>query len=114
MFTKEKPRSRSTAYRGRRLDAEALPDRRPPDGQSTSLPLRLHLANHSPTGAEWGCQGSGPAQTALAVLSDFTQDDSYPLAHYQDFKRDQVAFFPYWGWHISPEDLQRWIDLQDN
>ena len=81
MFTKEKPRSRSTAYRGRRLDAEALPDRRPPDAQWTSLPLRLHPANQSPTGAERGYQGSGPAQTTLA--------------HYQDFKRDQVAFFPY-------------------
>ena len=82
------------------MTPKPYPTAAPPDGQWTSLPLRLHLANHSPTGAESGYQGSGPAQTTLA--------------HYQDFKRDQVAFFPYWGWHISPEDLQRWIDLQDD
>ena len=31
------------------------------------LPLRLDLANHSPTGFSWGYGGSGPAQLALAL-----------------------------------------------
>lgn len=44
----------------------------------TTSPLRLwrpldprfDLANHSPTGFEWGYGGSGPAQLALALASD--------------------------------------------
>lgn len=35
-----------------------------------SLPLRLDLARHSPTGPEWAYEGSGPAQLALAILAD--------------------------------------------
>ena len=34
------------------------------------LDPRLDLANHSPTGFEWGYGGSGPAQLALALLAD--------------------------------------------
>lgn len=32
---------------------------------------RLDLLNHSPTGCTWGYLGSGPAQTALAILCDY-------------------------------------------
>lgn len=38
------------------------------DGKpSRFLPLHLSVRNHSPTGFEWGYQGSGPAQLALAL-----------------------------------------------
>lgn len=43
------------------------------DGQP--LPMRLDLANHSPTGPEWGYAGSGPAQLALAILADYLSDN---------------------------------------
>src|SRR5262245_4369364 len=39
-------------------------------GESRLLPPRLELANHSPTGFEWGYGGSGPAQLALAMVAD--------------------------------------------
>lgn len=39
------------------------------------LPLRLDLWNHSPTGFEFGYGGSGPAQLALAILSDCCGDE---------------------------------------
>lgn len=35
-----------------------------------SLPARLEIYNHSPTGFSWGYNGSGPAQAALAICYD--------------------------------------------
>jgi hypothetical protein len=57
-----------------------------PDGEMHPLPLRLDLANHSPTGFEWGYAGSGPAQLALALLADATGCDATALALHQVFK----------------------------
>lgn len=54
--------------------------------QSWDLPLRLDLRNHSPSGFNWGYGGSGPAQLALAILVNFTGNEAFALAHYQDFK----------------------------
>ena len=50
------------------------------------LPMRLDLANHSPTGFEWGYGGSGPAQLALALLAHALGDDARALRHHQRFK----------------------------
>lgn len=55
------------------------------------LPLRLDLANHSPTGFGWGYGGSGPAQLALALLADHLGDDQQALDLYQEFKWKFVA-----------------------
>lgn len=60
-------------------------------GDSRALPLRLDLFNHSPTGFEWGYAGSGPAQTALAILADATGDDQLALRLHQRFKFDRIA-----------------------
>lgn len=54
-------------------------------GQTRTLPHRLDLRSHSPTGFAWGYLGSGPAQLALAILCD-VYDDETALAHYQRFK----------------------------
>jgi len=59
-----------------------------PDGRR--LDPRTDLANHSPTGLEWGYGGSGPAQLALALLAD-RFDDAVALDHHLDFKSDIVA-----------------------
>lgn len=40
------------------------------DGGLDREPLN-HLVLHSPDGFEWGYQGSGPADLALAILADF-------------------------------------------
>ena len=57
------------------------------------LPLdpRLDLANHSPTGFEWGYGGSGPAQLALALLADAVGSDRVALRLHQPFKWRFVA-----------------------
>lgn len=38
-------------------------------GAWATLPLRLDIHAHSPTGFEWGYGGSGPAQLALALCA---------------------------------------------
>ena len=51
----------------------------------------LALASHSPSGFEWGYGGSGPAQLALALLLDYTDDEEVALAEYKAFKTEVVS-----------------------
>jgi hypothetical protein len=48
------------------------------------------FANHSPDGFNWGYGGSGPAQLALAILLELTNEEK-ALNRYQDFKREVIA-----------------------
>ena len=48
------------------------------------------LVNHSPDGFAWGYGGSGPAQTALAILLELVPED-VALRNYQQFKWDVIA-----------------------
>ena len=66
---------------------------------------RFDLWNHSPTGFEWGYNGSGPAQLALALLADHCQDDEQALNLYQRFKWTVVAGLPYRGWTMTGDDI---------
>lgn len=61
------------------------------EGAARALDPRLDLANHSPTGFEWGYLGSGPAQLALAMLADALANDERALKLYQRFKLNYVA-----------------------
>jgi hypothetical protein len=55
------------------------------------LDLRLDLRNHSPDGVEWGYDGSGPHQLALAVTADaLVWNDERTLKVYRGVA---VAFF---------------------
>lgn len=79
----------------------------------------VHSPQHSPTGMNWGYQGSGPADLALAILLDYlnetpTPDEmsmGKPLAWrlHQLFKREFVAG---WGdtWEISGEQIDAWLE----
>jgi hypothetical protein len=84
-------------YRGRRLRDGCIIERRdlsiPGHARWSRLsPLKsLRLRNHSPDGFEWGYGGSGPAQTALALLLDYTRDRALALSLYQAFKCKVVA-----------------------
>lgn len=61
--------------------------------ESYELPLEpsLKLFNHSPNGFQWGYGGSGPAQLALAILLDLTEDSEYSVGVHQEFKHDLIA-----------------------
>jgi Family of unknown function (DUF6166) len=77
------------------------------DGQE--LPLRLELANHSPTGFAWGYNGSGPAQLALAICADVLGDDEQALAVYQEYKTRVLA--PMRDEHDNP--VKYWMLEED-
>jgi hypothetical protein len=77
------------------------------------LDLHLELRNHSPTGFEWGYGGSGPSQTALAVLADFLDDGERALRLYQKFKWQVVSQFPHRGWTLSDKSLRAWVTMQE-
>jgi len=87
-----------------------------------ALPLYLDKVNHSPTGFEWGYEGSGPAQLAFAILYHYYCHEfkselvkslgvSRVRELYQSFKRD---FVTKWGdtWEITSTELGAWIDHQ--
>jgi hypothetical protein len=69
------------------------------------LDPRLDLANHSPSGFEWGYPGSGPAQLALALLGDHLGDDAEALARHQAFKLKVVTVLPPDGWVLTTTDV---------
>ena len=83
------------------------------DGQKCqSLPLRLDLLNHSPTGFSWSYGGSGPAQLALALLADALADDDRAVRLHQDFKFKVVACWPEGQrWWITAEQIAAVVNL---
>ncbi len=76
------------------IDIDRVITRHDSEYASKPLDLRLDLANHSPTGFCWGYGGSGPAQTALAILADYFGDDQTALRLYQQFKSLVIATLP--------------------
>ena len=73
------------------------------------------VKNHSPDGFNWGYLGSGPAQLALAILLEVTNDEAKALAHYQDFKFQLIAAITSQttNWEIEEQKIIAWIEMQD-
>ena len=63
--------------------------------------------NHSPNGFNWGYEGSGPAQLALAVLLELVPQDRAVELH-QEFKRDVIAALVQDDFQVSI-DLRPWL-----
>lgn len=78
-------------------------------GRTKPLNARLDIRNHSPTGFAWGYGGSGPAQLALAILSDYfgSKPAGIALAEalYQPFKFTVIAALPQPQWRMSFEEI---------
>lgn len=68
----------------------------------------LKIRRHSPDGFNWGYQGSGPAQLALALLLDALGSAKMAQRLYQQFKREVVSL---WGdeWSIDSKAILGWI-----
>ncbi len=83
----------------------------------------LKVRNHSPTGFEWGYNGSGPAQLALAILLDYfgRQDiDQRPhvatarqLAeeYHQQFKSDVIGAISVDVWQLTADQIEAWLTV---
>ena len=78
------------------------------DGQP--LNARFDLVEHSPTGFEWGYEGSGPAQLALAVLADHLGEDDKACELHHNFKRGVIAKLRRNGWTLTSEDVEKALD----
>ena len=95
------PNLQAITYRGicRRLDNLVFVHPEGLDADGAALDPRLDLREHSPTGLTWGYGGSGPAQLALALTSDFFRRlgvesawaDKAALSFYQAYKFHVIA-----------------------
>lgn len=102
---------------------------------SRPLSMRLDLFNHSPTGFEWSYSGSGPAQTALAILANHFIDKEHhapallalgltdlpsedermgneiheylAVRLHQTFKFRVIAGLPREGWELHEDEIDR-------
>lgn len=85
------------------------------------------LRHHSPTGFEWGYEGSGPADLALNILEVVLLMCGYKgpktdglfeggsclsiaFALHQNFKREFIAKIPQEGGTIDLMNIVRWIE----
>ena len=105
-----RPRSdHDIVYVGYRQRGRAVVEKQP--GEERLTPERsLELANHSPSGFEVGYCGSGPAQLALALLLDYTDDEEVALDHHQEFKNEVVSQLDCTGpdgrWRLTGRDIE--------
>ena len=74
------------------------------------------LINHSPCGFEWGYEGSGPAQLALAILLDFSGDEEIAVKHHQAFKRQVIGQLPREdiSWCLKNTDIELFFQSLNN
>jgi hypothetical protein len=92
-------------YRGHRFGGRCVVTR---DGRK--IDPRLDLLNHSPTGFEWGYGGSGPAQTALAILADYlVNNEQLAIGLHQKFKWDFIANAAHKGFTITEREIRGWL-----
>ena len=103
----------TTEYRGERADPSegtTSPVTIWVDGVELDIEPSRELREHS-IEFNWGYGGSGPAQTALAVLLDFTGDPDMAQRHYQAFKFEKVGAWDS-EWNLSGRDLARFLRKQ--
>ena len=80
-------------------------------GEPLDWQASLAVYNHSPSGVEWGYNGSGPSQLALALLLTVTDRETAEW-RYQQFKREVIANITDREWTLPLRDLQRWLAMK--
>jgi len=71
-----------------------------------------HIKTHSPSGMNIGYCGSGPADTALSILTDCLDRKSAEL-FYEFFKSDFVAIWQPFGvicFQIHSTEIEKWMN----
>ncbi len=91
-------------YQGKRTGTGCIVEK---DGEV--LDWRLDLFNHSPSGLEWGYNGSGSAQLALAILADYLDDDDEAVQLHQDFARLCIAGLEHDEWEMTENQVRRTV-----
>ncbi|WP_188884579.1 DUF6166 domain-containing protein [Halarchaeum grantii] len=81
-----------------------------PEGERLTPERSLTIARHSPGGFAVGYRGSGPAQLALAILLDYTDNASLARDHYQTFTDEVISQLEYGAdgtWTITDADIEQ-------
>ncbi|GAD53944.1 hypothetical protein MBEHAL_2704 [Halarchaeum acidiphilum MH1-52-1] len=81
-----------------------------PEGERLTPERSLTIVQHSPSGFAVGYRGSGPAQLALAVLLDYTDNAALAQEHYQTFKDEVISRLEYGAdgtWTITNADIKQ-------
>ena len=83
---------------------------RGPDGCSVTVdgaPLgqRIDLRQFSSSGFEWGYEGSGPQQLALAILADHFGDGNRALTHHKVFMEVVISVLQTDEWVLTSEQI---------
>ena len=66
------------------------------------------IGRHSPDGFEWGYGGSGPAELALAILTDLLGKKP-PHLMYHSFKIAIIAHLDRYQWYITDHAVTSWV-----
>lgn len=69
------------------------------------LNQRTDLRQHSTSGFEWGYEGSGPQQLALAILADHYGDDNRALTHHKVFMEVVISVLQTDQWNLTSEQI---------
>jgi hypothetical protein len=70
------------------------------------LDARLDLRDFHASGFEWGYEGSGPSQLALAILADHAGPEA-ALGGYRDFMKNVIAEIEDDEWHMTGDDIDQ-------
>ena len=80
--------------------------------QRRRVPLFLDEVNHSPTGFMWGYTGSGPAQSAYAILRVFSNSEKFARDYHHAFQQDVISRLnKEEGWTFSGEQIDKWFTI---
>lgn len=73
-------------------------------------PSKIAVHDYDADCAEWGYYGSGPSQTAAAILLDMTGDPELTKKYHQDFKREFIANFDQDSFVLLEMQIKMWLD----
>ena len=82
------------------------------EGIEILLARSLKVRAHSSSGFNWNYLGSGPSQTALALLLEFGATDEEALSYYQAFKREVIANIPAGDFTMDDSKVTDWLEAR--
>ncbi|MGH7974889.1 MAG: DUF6166 domain-containing protein [bacterium] len=80
------------------------------DGVLLDIEPSKTIYDYDADSAEWGYYGSGPSQTALAILFDMTGDAVVAKRYHQEFKREFIATYDQDGFILLEVQIRAWLD----
>lgn len=82
------------------------------DGVVLDPAVSTAVMNHSPDGFAWGYRGSGPAQTALAILLATGVEPDLAVKLHQQFKDDFVSGWPMRRGIVTNIPVGHWVESE--